>query len=359
MKYYFLDGIDKKGPYTKAEILSRNLNADTMIYREDKNNWSPLSDFEELNTTETIDVEKSEDKKQIKFDKKAIDNSNKNNKKALIISLISILLVVAGYFIYKNFSLSEEEARVTSNRLFNALLIDGLDENTIKELYPEIYLIGSRIKFNKPCVINNISKNSDGDYEVYATYEHNEAYSYPIHLVISKKNNIAFIKSSKGINYAFYDKVLEYGIKKGCLTGKESDVEIGEIIKITNLRSNLELETKFKIEDLYSNLKTSDDIKMDWGYISGNVTISNRNDFDFDYLDLNCRVEFYDRSGQITSTSKIYIGGIEAHSSASSTIFSSSSKSVKYKIIPTINVTDELSNKMKDKIIRETEYGCY
>lgn len=55
MKYYYLDGIEKKGPYTLEEIRSRNLSSDTMIYREDKSNWLPLSDFEELNPIETIE----------------------------------------------------------------------------------------------------------------------------------------------------------------------------------------------------------------------------------------------------------------------------------------------------------------
>jgi hypothetical protein len=49
MKYYYLDGIEKKGPYTLEEIISRNLSSDTMIYREDKTNWLALSDFDELN----------------------------------------------------------------------------------------------------------------------------------------------------------------------------------------------------------------------------------------------------------------------------------------------------------------------
>lgn len=55
MKYYYLDGIDKLGPYSLEEILSRNLSPDTMIYREDKTNWLALSDFEELNPIATIE----------------------------------------------------------------------------------------------------------------------------------------------------------------------------------------------------------------------------------------------------------------------------------------------------------------
>jgi hypothetical protein len=55
MKYYYLDGIEKKGPYTKEEILSRNLSPDTLIYREDKTNWTTLSNLEELNVIEPIE----------------------------------------------------------------------------------------------------------------------------------------------------------------------------------------------------------------------------------------------------------------------------------------------------------------
>lgn len=54
MKYYFLDGLEKKGPYTSNEIISRNLSCETLIFREDKSNWLPLSDFEELNLKSEI-----------------------------------------------------------------------------------------------------------------------------------------------------------------------------------------------------------------------------------------------------------------------------------------------------------------
>ena len=53
MKYYYLDGIEKKGPYSLAELRSRNLSSDTMVYREDKTNWFALSDFDELQVMAT------------------------------------------------------------------------------------------------------------------------------------------------------------------------------------------------------------------------------------------------------------------------------------------------------------------
>lgn len=55
MNYYYLDGIEKRGPYSLEEIQYRNLSSDTMIYREDKTNWLALSDFEELNQIETVE----------------------------------------------------------------------------------------------------------------------------------------------------------------------------------------------------------------------------------------------------------------------------------------------------------------
>lgn len=48
MSYYYLDGLDKKGPYTVAEIKSRNLKNETLVYTEGMGSWKPLKDFPEL-----------------------------------------------------------------------------------------------------------------------------------------------------------------------------------------------------------------------------------------------------------------------------------------------------------------------
>jgi hypothetical protein len=356
MKYYYLDGIEKKGPYSLAELRSRNLSSDTMVYREGRQNWSRLSDFEDINSK--IELAPNKIKKEIKNDNIKYDWNKKNNKK-LFSSIIVIFLIIISYFVYQRFALSEETARETSNRFFNMLMMKNSNEDEIKKLYPDFDLIGYRIKFNNICTINNISRNSDGDYEVYASYEPNKMNNYPIYLVISRESNKTFIKSSKGINYAYYDKVLEYGKKKGCLTGNEDDITMGNIIREKKLRSDLEYETDMTMRTLYSNLKKSDDIKMEWGSISGNVTITNNNNVDFGYFDLECTVEFYNRSGQITSSEKVYgINEIKAHSSASGRVFSTSQNSTTYKIIPTIMQTDDLKNKIRENIIAVTQYGC-
>ncbi|NVJ85785.1 MAG: DUF4339 domain-containing protein [Algoriphagus sp.] len=46
--YYYLDGIERRGPYTASEIKSRKLNIETLILKDGENKWEPLEKFEEL-----------------------------------------------------------------------------------------------------------------------------------------------------------------------------------------------------------------------------------------------------------------------------------------------------------------------
>jgi hypothetical protein len=353
MKYYYLDGIEKRGPYTFEELHSRNLSSDTMVFREGSKKWIRLSDIENIKSKKTIEtyIEKSENKLTLNWVKKY--------KKGLIIALTSLFVVFISYSIYDQFTLSEKQAREISNRFFNMLVVNSLDDNIFKEIYPNFYSIGNRLVFKKSCRISNISKNSDGDYEVFASYQPYKLQSYPIYLLIGKENNKTVIKSSKGINYAYYDRILEYGKKKGCLTGQEDDVEIGRIIKEKDLRNDLEIETQLKMRSLYMNLKVNDNIKSEWGSITGNITVTNNNDIDFGYFEFECKVEFYNRNGQITSSEKVYgINELIAHGSSSGSVFCTAQNSVRFKVIPIIKETFELKNKVKDEIISNTLYGC-
>ena len=326
--------------YFEEDIYKEHLNA--YIYSTDYGSaWKFLSKFH--------------DDDEIK---KIGKNTSLNIKKFIILLAICVATITI-YFVYQRFALSEDTARETSNRFFNMLIMKNLNEDEIEKLYPAFNLVGSRIKFNNICIINNISRNSDGDYEVYASYEPNKFNSYPIYLLISRENNETYIKSSKGINYAYYDKVLEFGKKKGCLTGNEDDIKMGYIISEKRLRSDLEFETDLRMQSLYNNIKTSSDIQNRWGSVSGNVTVTNKNDIDFSSYDIDCRVEFYNRAGQITSTEKVYLfNGVPAHGSASGHVFSTSQNSSTFKIIPTLNNNDEIRNKIREKIIENTQYGC-
>jgi GYF domain 2 len=63
--YYYLDGIDKKGPFTKDEIIDRNLIPTTLIYFEGLANWTPLSQFEDLKKTNISEQQSIEDENSI------------------------------------------------------------------------------------------------------------------------------------------------------------------------------------------------------------------------------------------------------------------------------------------------------
>ncbi len=48
-EYYYLDAQnERKGPITKEELLSQNLNKETLVWREGLENWTPMKDVAEL-----------------------------------------------------------------------------------------------------------------------------------------------------------------------------------------------------------------------------------------------------------------------------------------------------------------------
>ena len=49
MEYYYLDKTERKGPYTKEEILLRRLSPTTLLLRDDMEEWQHLEAFVELN----------------------------------------------------------------------------------------------------------------------------------------------------------------------------------------------------------------------------------------------------------------------------------------------------------------------
>ncbi|WP_291401590.1 hypothetical protein [Daejeonella sp.] len=287
------------------------------------------------------------------FDKK-VKRKELDNKIKLMF-LIGIIGII-GFFAYQRFSLTENVARETANRFFHMMTNKNPDYNAIKKLYPN--LNWTRVVFNKLCTIDNVSRNSDGDYEIYATYSPGKIVNYPVSLVIGRENNEIVIKSSRGISYAYYDRVLEYGKKKGCFTGEENDFQLEELINEKNIRNELEISASLRAQQLQNNLKISDNLKADWGYITGDVTITNDNNFDFGYFDINCSVEFYDSSNRITSSDKVMISRLNAYSSNTGMVSNSLNNSKKYKVLVSLNITEDLKNRVKDLIINEVRYGC-
>ena len=47
-EYYYLDGLEKKGPFTEQELINLNLSSETLIWTEGYENWTALKDFPDL-----------------------------------------------------------------------------------------------------------------------------------------------------------------------------------------------------------------------------------------------------------------------------------------------------------------------
>jgi hypothetical protein len=258
------------------------------------------------------------------------------------------------------FSLSEDDARNTAKRFFNMKMMKNLDEKEMDKLYPTFYQMGSWIIFENVCVINNISKNSDGQYEVYASYKPNNLISYPIYLLIGGSKSKPIILASKGVNYAYYDKVFEYGKKIGALKGNENDVDMSKIIQDKSLSKQLDLIVEMKISNLYNNLKTKSNLRLNSiGYVSGYVSIINNNNFNFENnfqnSDIQLRIDFLDKNNRITfSTNETFYEELRPFGSISKKLLKETNNSERYKITTILN-SDRVNfrNRIKDLVIQE------
>jgi hypothetical protein len=88
-KYYFLDGIEKKGPYVKDDFIALNLHCNTLIWTEGLDNWKPLKDFPDL--LKVIPPPLPEDIKSKNF--------KKRKKKKFSYSFIALFLFLGLSFI--------------------------------------------------------------------------------------------------------------------------------------------------------------------------------------------------------------------------------------------------------------------
>ncbi len=141
MKYYYLEGIEKKGPYSKEEIKSRGLAVDTLIFRADKNKWFPLSDFEELIKTEEVE--------SITIENFAIENSSSKNEIIIPNYMIYIVLIIISmgmgilltYFQqkndYDNISQEINDVLKGKNSVSDYILEDDIEDKG--DLYEVIY----------------------------------------------------------------------------------------------------------------------------------------------------------------------------------------------------------------------------
>lgn len=115
MLYYYLDGLDKKGPYTTEELKARNISEDTMVFADGMANWTAIKNLPELNkilfdktdeakeTTAAVLEQTNELIPEIKPDANKITNNPKQKKiriPATLFLVIGIMLAVGISYLF-------------------------------------------------------------------------------------------------------------------------------------------------------------------------------------------------------------------------------------------------------------------
>jgi hypothetical protein len=270
----------------------------------------------------------------------------------LIAFLIFIITALIGYILYQKFAFTEDMARDTARKFFNILIIKESNRE-FEEIYPG-FGNGQRIVPATECRIKSVSKSDDGNYDVYGTFG-NAVKSYPISIVVDRSGKIV---TSRGVSFAYYDKTFEYGKKLGCITGSEQDSELEQIISSKGLRNKLNTEMESEVMSIYTQLKVKGNLTSNFGYVSGDIVITNRSPYNLEYGDISCKVNFYSSSGQLVNAEDVFISKIKAYESESSSVFANASSS-RYKIVPNIYFTDGLKNRVKEGIIQKSTWGCF
>ena len=105
MLFYYLDGLDKKGPYTADELKTRNLPPETLVFTEGMDRWKSIKEIEILNSElfaqPTIDSELKVDqvKNPIIIDQEIQSAKNeKNENKIKIVSYLVSKEIKEQYF---------------------------------------------------------------------------------------------------------------------------------------------------------------------------------------------------------------------------------------------------------------------
>ena len=99
MLYYYLDGLEKRGPYTFDELKSRNLEPDTLVFTEGMENWLPLKEINgyslplQKKLSSNNNVEQESEKTNNPVVKADSINTKTSNESKIKIPVVLILFV--------------------------------------------------------------------------------------------------------------------------------------------------------------------------------------------------------------------------------------------------------------------------
>lgn len=279
-----------------------------------------------------------------------------------IISTLIILLGAVSLFYYFQIRLTIEKASNEANNLFSLMSTQTTyDKKSLLKLYPDVDKIGKTVVINRDISIKNVVKNSNENYVVYAIFSN----KYPIQVEIGQVNFKNQVISSKGLSYAYYNNIMEFGIKKGCVIGNENDVELGQIIK------NKKLETEFEslkysfISNFKNNVELIQNIEVvESNYIStylkGSVNIINNTNVILKSGSLNLKVIFKDINNNSVGSKTLFFNDIPAKNSGSANAFISNipKNSTSYELEGGINLTKLNEKLIEEQIVLETKNDC-
>ena len=167
MNYYYMDGLDKKGPYTKDEIKLRRLPSETLLIKEGMTQWNKLEFFEELNeplfkvghdipSTNSTSIEENVNSEKIKVS---------SNIFLYIGIILSILISVGIAYIQKNKDLNS----------FNQKINEMMSGKTTISDYSFDGTQGKLLKVYRSGLFEGILASGDKD-NVVKTQNHDLAY---------------------------------------------------------------------------------------------------------------------------------------------------------------------------------------
>ena len=168
MNYYYMDGLDKKGPYTKEEIKLRMLSAETLVIKEGMAQWNKLESFKELNEQKF-----KEENDNNSINSKSIDEDT-NSEKIKVSSniflylgvIVSILISIGIAYIQKKQDLKSFNLKINEIMSGKTAISDYSFDGTTD---------GKLLKVYRSGLFDGIFTSGDKD-NVVKTQNHNLAF---------------------------------------------------------------------------------------------------------------------------------------------------------------------------------------
>lgn len=275
MLYYFLDGLDKKGPYSADELRIREIKPETMVFSEGMNNWTAVKDLPDLytqifdSTNQEENADASSNATIPKVD--IIENAPvdvKSPEKIKKVTIPAILFLILGIIAAFSFSyIYVKSQRNKDLELMNKKIeevFQGKDEVCDHEK------TGVRGELKKPDLFTPLD-NEGKDLEEY--YECTSG-GFTVLTLSKKPNGYDLVESiSKNLGYKIpasrWTSGKDYGY--GIYTPGYSTPTFRQAVQVAYNGAmeylTSEKENKSFVAGLYNRIKTFDELKTDYYYI--------------------------------------------------------------------------------------------